>query len=205
MYMTNYMDLLGANQPWNLLFFMIIPVALAEALVATEFFSVYLGKRANLSKKWNKFLSIVAGLYYTALVIYFIVAILPTIEFRGSIDIAAIIFLILGLFPILALALMELGLWGKNAAAETYIYRRFFLLISFLIISHLAMVFGMLNPTLSGWQPETGQMQSMSHEMSNTTMPMTDHSDHNQMMNEMMHNPQNAMPANSDHNSHHNP
>ncbi|MGV3058449.1 DUF6803 family protein [[Pasteurella] aerogenes] len=205
MYMTNYMDLLGANQPWNLLFFMIIPVALAEALVATEFFSVYLGTRANLSKKWNKFLSIVAGLYYTALVIYFIVTILPTIEFRGAIDITAIVFLILGLFPILALALMELGLWGKNAATETYIYRRFFLLISFLIISHLAMVFGMLNPTLSGWQPEVGQMQPMSHEMNNMTMPMTDHSDHNQMMNEMMHNPQNTMPADSDHKSHHNP
>ena len=205
MYMTNYMDLLGANQPWNLLFFMIIPVALAEALVATEFFSVYLGTRANLSKKWNKFLSIVAGLYYTALVIYFIVTILPTIEFRGAIDITAIVFLILGLFPILALALMELGLWGKNAATETYIYRRFFLLISFLIISHLAMVFGMLNPTLSGWQPEIEQMQPMSHEMNNTTMPMTDHSDHNQMMNEIMHNPQNTMPADSDHKSHHNP
>lgn len=38
MMMTNYMDLLAANQPWNLLLFMVIPVGLAEALVATEFY-----------------------------------------------------------------------------------------------------------------------------------------------------------------------
>lgn len=28
MVMTNYMDLLAANQPWNLILFMVIPVVL---------------------------------------------------------------------------------------------------------------------------------------------------------------------------------
>ena len=36
--MTNYMEILGSNQPWNMILFMLIPVGLAEALVATEFF-----------------------------------------------------------------------------------------------------------------------------------------------------------------------
>ena len=41
MVMTNYMELLAVNQPWNLILFMVIPVGLAEALVATEFFMVF--------------------------------------------------------------------------------------------------------------------------------------------------------------------
>ena len=35
MNMTHYMELLAVNQPWNLILYMVIPVALAEALVAT--------------------------------------------------------------------------------------------------------------------------------------------------------------------------
>ena len=42
MVMTNYMDLLAANQPWNLILFMVIPVVLAESLVATEFYTTSL-------------------------------------------------------------------------------------------------------------------------------------------------------------------
>ena len=34
--MTHYMGLLAANQPWNLLLFMAIPVILAETLAITE-------------------------------------------------------------------------------------------------------------------------------------------------------------------------
>lgn len=37
MQMTHYMELLATNQPWNLIFFMAIPVILAEALTVTEF------------------------------------------------------------------------------------------------------------------------------------------------------------------------
>lgn len=47
MIMTNYMELLATNQPWNLILFMVIPVTLAEALVATEFYTVYLGDKAG--------------------------------------------------------------------------------------------------------------------------------------------------------------
>ena len=37
MSMTHYMELLAASQPWNLIIYMVIPVALAEALVAMVF------------------------------------------------------------------------------------------------------------------------------------------------------------------------
>ena len=41
MSMTNYMELLMANQPWNLILFMAVPMGLAEAIVASEFFNLY--------------------------------------------------------------------------------------------------------------------------------------------------------------------
>lgn len=191
MFMTNYMDLLAANSPWNLIFFMVIPMVLAEALVSTEFFAVYFGEKADKSRKWNRILGIAAGVYYTLMVIYFLFNVFPTIQFRGWIDAAAIFSLLLATFPILGLALMELGVWGKTLTGAKAIFRRFFLLISFLIVSHLAMVFGMTDPTLSGWQPENPamQMNHNGHQMPTQQMPMTDHSP---MMNHDMPMPQNG-------------
>ena len=36
MYSTHYMDLLMQNSPWNLIYFMAIPVVLAETVAITE-------------------------------------------------------------------------------------------------------------------------------------------------------------------------
>lgn len=47
MTMTNYMDLLAVNSPWNLIFFMVIPVVAAEALVAAKFYTLFLGEGNN--------------------------------------------------------------------------------------------------------------------------------------------------------------
>ena len=51
MAMTNYMELLMANQPWNLILFMAVPMGLAEAIVASEFFSLYRAKEGSLALK----------------------------------------------------------------------------------------------------------------------------------------------------------
>ncbi len=175
MIMTNYMDLLAANSPWNLIMFMVIPMLVAECLVATEFFAVYYGERADKSKRWNRILSIVAGVYYTAIVVYFLLGILPAIEYRGWIDTAALVAFV-GAAPfILALALMELGVWGNAVQGGQRILRRFFLLISFLIISHLTMIFGMADPTLSGWQPQTSMQHPMPEAGEQSQMPMQHH------------------------------
>ena len=65
MVMTHYMELLAVNQPWNLIMYMVIPVALAEALVATEFFTVFLrGANAGQWRIWNKRIGIVLGFYF---------------------------------------------------------------------------------------------------------------------------------------------
>ena len=62
MIMTNYMDLLAANSPWNLILFMVIPVVAAEALVAAEFYALFLGEGKNAGwRKFEKRLGIFAG------------------------------------------------------------------------------------------------------------------------------------------------
>ena len=92
MMMTNYMDLLAANQPWNLLLFMVIPVGLAEALVATEFYMVYLkDKEESGWRRWNRRLGIAAGVYFTGVVLYLVTHVVPFLEWRGVADMAAIL------------------------------------------------------------------------------------------------------------------
>ena len=164
MNMTHYMELLATNQPWTLILFMVIPVTLAEALVATEFYTVYLGDKAGGRwRQWNRWLGITAGIYFTGVVIYLLTNVVPFLAWRGTADIAAVMFYLLGVVPLLGIALLELGLVGRNLSATGRTHRHFILLIGFLVVSHLAMILGMLNPQVTGWRPtmESMQMHSM--------------------------------------------
>lgn len=130
MVMTNYMDLLAANQPWNLILFMVVPVVLAESLVATEFMMAYRGpENAGGWKGWADELAIVAYL--------------------------------LGIIPFGALALMELGVIGKGLEPRKKLLHHFGWLVLFLIVSHVAMVFGMVDPTITGYKPAPASMHQM--------------------------------------------
>ena len=88
MSMTAYMALLAANQPWNLILFMVIPVACAETLVASEFFVLY-GKathgdaaQSTFAEKLTKYLGFFLAIYYACLVVYLLVAVVPGIEWQ---------------------------------------------------------------------------------------------------------------------------
>ena len=108
MAMTNYMELLMANQPWNLILFMAVPMGLAEAIVASEFFSLYRAKEGSLALKINKCLSIILGAYFTILIIYVAVKILPAIHLRGAADTLALAAYVASALPALVLLLLEL-------------------------------------------------------------------------------------------------
>lgn len=123
MSMTAYMALLAANQPWNLILFMVIPVACAETLVASEFFVLY-GKathgdaaQSTFAEKLTKYLGFFLAIYYACLVVYLLVAVVPGIEWQGPIDILAIAFFFLAFIPAVLIALsgrMDIG--PSNAA-----------------------------------------------------------------------------------------
>jgi len=159
------MELLMANQPWNLIIYMVIPVALAEALVATEFFTVYLrGSNAGSWKQWNKWLGIVAGFYFLGIFLNLMITVVPVIKWRGIADILAVGSYLSGVIPLFGIALLELGVIGKGKSEDEKMKFHFILIIIFLIVAHVAMVLGMVDPTIMGWNSNTsGSMQNMGH------------------------------------------
>lgn len=178
--MTHYMELLSLDQPYNLILYMVIPMGLAELLVAMEFFTMYhmdSGKNAGF-KAVSKFVGIVLGVYFTALVIYFLAKIYSTIKWRGYADVIAIYSYLIGVIPLLGIALLELNLIYKNASQKAKLKLHFCLLIFFLIVGHIAMIFGMVDPTITGYKAENGAM-NMPMNMP-ADMPMHDH--HKMMM-----------------------
>jgi hypothetical protein len=82
---------------------MVIPVALAEALVATEFFTVYLrGSDAGSWNTWNKWLGTVLGFYFLGIFLNLIITVVPHIQWRGIADVLAVGSYLSGVIPLLA-------------------------------------------------------------------------------------------------------
>ena len=146
--MTNYMELIMTNQPWHLLFFMAIPVILAESLVVTEFYCLFRGERGIWSAA-NKFIGVVVGIYFAAVFVYLSANVLPAIEWRGEADKIAIVSYLAGVVPLLSITLLELGVVGKNLGDKSRRQVHFLLLTGFLVVSHIAMIFGMTEPQFS--------------------------------------------------------
>ena len=149
---THYMELLATNQPWNLIIFMAIPVIFAEYIAVTELF-ILLGRGENQQlRKSNKIAGIVIGIYFTGVFFYLLFnAVIPLTTsggWRGIADVIAVGFYLLGIVPLGGLALMGLGVIGKTGDDQTQLKLHATLLAMFLVVAHVAMIFGMLNPTL---------------------------------------------------------
>jgi hypothetical protein len=166
MIMTHYMELLAVNQPWNLIMYMVIPVGLAEALVATEFFTVFLrGSNAGGWRTCNKWIGIILGFYFSGVFLNLMLAVVPHIQWRGIADIIAVGAYLSGVIPLLSIALLELGIIGKGKSEDEKMKFHFILLTVFLVVAHVAMIFGMVDPTVMGWNPNAvgGHMHHMDH------------------------------------------
>ena len=164
MQMTHYMELLAVNQPWNLIIYMVIPVALAEALVATEFFTVYLrGQNAGVWKALNKVIGIVLGFYFLGIFLNLTITVVPNIQWRGYADILAVGAYLSGVIPLFSIALLELGVIGGGKTADQKMKLHFILLTVFLVVAHVAMVFGMVDPTITGWSPSSVMPMQHNH------------------------------------------
>ena len=62
--MTHYMGLLVANQPWNLILFMAIPVILAETVAVTELAILFSKNLGRWIRKLNMAAGLTAGFYF---------------------------------------------------------------------------------------------------------------------------------------------
>lgn len=148
--MTHYMELLATNQPWNLILFMAIPVILAETVAITELYILFTRKRNSNINRLNKFASIIGGIYFLGIFVYLMInAFIPltvTGGWRGPIDFIAVSFYLLGVVPLLGMALLDLGIIGKNKSEDQKLKLHAIFVGLFLVVAHIAMIFGMLNP-----------------------------------------------------------
>lgn len=166
--MTHYMALLAANQPWNLLIFMAVPVILAETVAITELFILFSRRFDGPVRQINRAASILGGLYFTGVFIHLISnAVIPLTqqgEWRGPADVIAVGAYLLGIVPLLGMALLDLGVTGRGLDAEGKLKRHAAWVAVFLVVAHVAMIFGMLDPTLlqSATEPVASH-EGMSH------------------------------------------
>lgn len=153
--MTHYMGLLVANQPWNLILFMAIPVILAETVAVTELAILFSKNLGGWIGKLNMAAGLTAGFYFLGVFIYlWLNAVIPISaggQWRGPADIIAVGFYLLGVVPLLAISLLETGVIGRSKRPEGKLKLHATLVGVFLIVAHVAMIFGMMNPSVLGY------------------------------------------------------
>lgn len=152
--MTHYMELLAVHQPRNLLIFMAIPVVLAETLAITELAILF---RRAATPAWVRTTSRVTGLLagpiMLAIFLHLLVnAVVPLTlagAWRGPADVIAVLFYLSGVIPLAGITLVELGFIGTDATNSLKWHATF--IAVFLVVAHVAMIFGMLDPSLLGY------------------------------------------------------
>lgn len=179
MVMTHYMELLSLHEPWFLILFMLVPMVLAETILASDVLSlIYRDRR---SEKWDSLKHIcglVLGIFFIIVTVYIVSSYVPTIQWRGPIDYISIWAYILGVIPAVLVLLQELGVIFKGPDETSKLKKHLCLMILFVLFTHLAMVFGMADPQLAGYVPPKQNMQMQM----NGNMPM----DHSQMSHDQM-------------------
>lgn len=185
MVMTHYMELLSLHEPWFLILFMLVPMVLAETILAAGAFSLLY--KDSRSEKWDSLshvCGLILGVFFIVATVYIVTSYVPTIQWRGPIDYISIWAYVLGVIPAVLILLQELGIIFKGFDATAKIKKHIVLMILFVLFTHLAMVFGMADPQLAGYVPP--KQNNMQMQM-NGNMPM-DHSqmDHSQMNHDQM-------------------
>lgn len=163
MQMTHYMELLTTNQPWQLIIFMAIPLILAETVAITELYILFTRPTSGSLLNLNRTASIIGGAYFSGVFVYllFTAAIPLTMNggWRGIGDVLAVGFYLSGVVPLLGMALLDLRLVGRQLSAEARLKLHLTMVAIFLVVAHIAMIFGMLDPTLL----QSGTASGMAH------------------------------------------
>lgn len=159
MQMTHYMELLAVNQPWNLILFMAIPVILAETVAISELYLLITKKRTGNIALLSKMAGILWGLYFIWVFFYLLfTAYIPLTTigaWRGLADIIAVSSYLLCVIPLVGIMLVDMRVIGKNQTEKLHAT---FVGI-FLVVAHIAMIFGMLNPSVLGYTENTPMLE----------------------------------------------
>lgn len=159
MNMTHYMELLADNQPWNLIFFMAVPIVLAETLAITELVLLFTRRFEGPVAQLNRFAGITVGIYFIGVIFYLmknaVIPITAAGEWRTFIDVVAVSTYLIGGLPLIWIALQELGLVNRGLAKEAKLKIHATCIAIFLVFGHVAMVAGMTDPGIFGYQSAT--------------------------------------------------
>ncbi len=150
--MTHYMELLATNQPWNLIIYMAIPVILAETIAITELVLLFSRNMSGMVRQINRYAGIIAGIYFVPIFLVLMKnAVIPltlTGGWRGPADVIAVLSYLAGVIPLGGIALLELGFIGRGLDDTGKMKLHATFVGIFLVVAHVAMIFGMLNPEL---------------------------------------------------------
>ena len=133
---------------------MAVPIVLAETIAVTELYLLYTRHYHGAVRMLNRACSILVGLYFLGIFFYLLnAAVVPLTlagGWRGIIDVIAVGFYLLGVVPLLGLTLVDLGLVGRPLDEHGRMGLHAGFVALFLVVGHIAMVFGMLDPALMG-------------------------------------------------------
>jgi hypothetical protein len=165
------MGLLAENQPWNLILFMAIPVILAETIAIAELYLLFTRNFSGTVKKVSRYAGMFVGVYMLGVLGYltWTAAIPLTLsgEWRGIADVLAVGCYLLAALPLIGIGAMEFGIIGKGKSDQENLKLHATFVAVFLVLAHIAMIFGMIDPTILGWSPDAGldMMAGMDHSM----------------------------------------
>lgn len=155
MNMTHYMELLAVNQPWNLLIFMAGPIVLAETLAISELYILFTRNLTGWVHQLNRVVGIIVGFYFLLIIVYLtttaVVPITRAGEWRTIIDVIAVLSYLIGGLPLIWIALQELGFVNRALTREGKLRVHATCVALFLVFGHIAMIAGMLDPGLLGY------------------------------------------------------
>ena len=100
----------------------------------------------------NRACSVIVGIYFTGVFLYLMAnAVVPLTQsggWRGPGDVIAVGFYLLGIVPLLGLTLVDLHIIGRDRDAHGKMALHAGFVALFLIVGHIAMIFGMLDPSV---------------------------------------------------------
>lgn len=173
MNMTHYMQLLADNQPWNLLIFMAIPIILAETLAITELYILFTRQFDGPIYHLNRFAGTTVGIYFIGIIVYLMMtAVIPITksgEWRTVIDVIAVGSYLIGGLPLIWIALQEFGFVNRSLDQMGKLKIHAICVALFLVFGHIAMIAGMLDPSLLGYQDGNGHQMHISSEQDHMT------------------------------------
>ena len=191
MTMTHYMELLAVNQPWNLMIFMAIPIILAETLAITELYILFTRKFDGAVYYLNRFAGIAVGIYFMGIIYYIVTnAVIPVTragEWRTAIDVIAVGSYVIAGLPLIWIALQEVDLVNQALDQMSRLKIHATCVALFLVFGHIAMIAGMVDPSILGYQVANPHQISGQTEHENSDSALNQKIKQNMPMNNQAH------------------